>query len=136
MKRVINQQKTDDKLITGTYVHCDLVPSIAGWIDPEFQIKCSRIINGLINREFCEKIAQQAEVIRVEQGAHMVTLQKLEKVDGELQHVELALNAEERAHAETQVALMQADTTIQSAEEVIEPFRRCDYAERGRAAAD
>ena len=51
MKRVLTQKKTDeDKLIEGVYVHSDLVPSIAGWISPEFQIKCNRIINGLINR--------------------------------------------------------------------------------------
>src|SRR6266853_4484127 len=34
----------DDRLISGTYCHPLLIPSIAGWISPIFQLKVNRII--------------------------------------------------------------------------------------------
>jgi hypothetical protein len=43
---------TEDKLIAGTYCHPDLIPSIAGWISPEFQIKANRVVNEYILREY------------------------------------------------------------------------------------
>jgi KilA-N domain len=33
----------EDKLISGTYVHPDLIPSIAGWISPRHQIMTNRL---------------------------------------------------------------------------------------------
>src|SRR5436190_18202728 len=34
-----------EQLISGTYCHPDLIPSIAGWISPEFQLKANRVVN-------------------------------------------------------------------------------------------
>src|SRR5271156_175075 len=48
---------TSEQLISGTYVHPDLIPSIAGWISPEFQLKANRVVNGYIALEYKEQIA-------------------------------------------------------------------------------
>ena len=32
-------------IITGTYVHPDLIPHIASWVSPKFAIKVSKIVN-------------------------------------------------------------------------------------------
>src|SRR5277367_5176835 len=49
------------RLIAGTYIHPDLVPSLAGWISPVFQIKANRIINNFLIDEYKSKLdtAQQ-----------------------------------------------------------------------------
>src|SRR5271156_5450468 len=49
--------KTDkDKLISGTYIHPDLVPSVAFWISSEFQIKANRVVNGYVTRQYNEQL--------------------------------------------------------------------------------
>src|SRR5277367_244058 len=40
------------RLIAGTYCPADLIPSVAGWISPEFQIKANRIINYYLVSEY------------------------------------------------------------------------------------
>ena len=52
-----NFNHTDaDRLISGTYLHPDLVPSIAGWISPEFQLKANRVVNRYIVDEWKTKL--------------------------------------------------------------------------------
>ncbi len=46
-----------DRLIAGTYIHPDLVPSIAGWISPLFQLNANRVVNGYIMEEYRAKLA-------------------------------------------------------------------------------
>jgi KilA-N domain/Protein of unknown function (DUF3627) len=46
----------EDRLISGTYVHPDLIPSIAGWISPEFQLKANRVVNRYIVNEWKTKL--------------------------------------------------------------------------------
>src|SRR5204862_3444388 len=41
-----------DQLISGTYIHPDLVPSVAGWVSPHFQIMANRVINGYIVAQY------------------------------------------------------------------------------------
>src|SRR5271156_1746973 len=56
-KYIETDMKTDkDKLISGTYLHPDLVPSIAGWISPEFQLKANRVVNRYIIDEWKTKL--------------------------------------------------------------------------------
>src|SRR5271156_5865675 len=45
-----------EQLISGTYCHPDLVPSIAGWISPIFQIISNRVVNGYITNEYKHKL--------------------------------------------------------------------------------
>src|SRR5277367_1540403 len=45
------------RLIRGTYCPADLIPSIAGWISPEFQLKANRIINHYLTCEYKTKLA-------------------------------------------------------------------------------
>src|SRR5271156_4468812 len=57
-KYIQTENKTDtDRLISGTYIHPDLVPSVAGWISPLFQLKANRVVNGYIMEEWKAKLA-------------------------------------------------------------------------------
>ena len=84
VRSVIKQVETGkrseiSKLISGTYIHCDLVPSIAGWICPEIQLKCNRIINCMISKEFHEKInAQQRSLKAVQDEASAAKRARIE----------------------------------------------------------
>jgi KilA-N domain len=54
--------KTDvEQLISGTYAHPLLIPSIAGWISPEFQIKANEVVNGYIVKQYKDIIESQQE---------------------------------------------------------------------------
>src|SRR5271156_6697052 len=56
-KYIQTENKTDtDRLISGTYIHPDLVPSVAGWISPLFQLKANRVVNGYIMEEWKAKL--------------------------------------------------------------------------------
>src|SRR5277367_4093575 len=46
------------KLIAGTYCPADLIPSVAGWISPEFQLKANRIINHYLVSEYKTKLTE------------------------------------------------------------------------------
>ena len=59
-KYIQTENKSDqDRLISGTYIHPDLVPSLASWISPEFALKACRIINDYITHEYQEKLANE-----------------------------------------------------------------------------
>ena len=51
----------EGKLIAGTYIHPDLVPSVAGWISPSFQIKANRVVNGYITLQFKAQLASATQ---------------------------------------------------------------------------
>src|SRR5271156_5677194 len=60
-KYIQTENKTDaDRLISGTYVHPDILPSITGWISPLFQIKANRVVNGYIVEEWKAKLETSA----------------------------------------------------------------------------
>src|SRR6202021_213067 len=46
----------EDKLISGTYCHPDLIPHIACWISPGFGLTVSRIISHYIVEEYKAKL--------------------------------------------------------------------------------
>ena len=48
--KVVQTDNTIDggTIISGTYTHPLLIPSIAGWISPQFQIKANEVVNGYI----------------------------------------------------------------------------------------
>src|SRR5271156_79522 len=46
----------EEKLISGTYCHPDLIPSIAGWISPIFQIMVNRVVNRCITQQYKDKL--------------------------------------------------------------------------------
>src|SRR5277367_4666952 len=48
----------EGKLIAGTYCPADLIPSVAGWISPDFQLKANRIINHYLVSEYMTKLAE------------------------------------------------------------------------------
>ena len=56
-KIVTFNQTEEDKLISGTYVHVDLIPHIACWISPKFARKVSKIVNDYLFREKNEELA-------------------------------------------------------------------------------
>ena len=47
-----------EQLISGTYCHPDLIPSIAGWISSEFQLKANRVVNGYIVAQYKTQLAK------------------------------------------------------------------------------
>ena len=57
----------NDRLICGTYCHPDLVPSIAGWISPEFQLKVNRIINNFYVNEYKKKLEAVEQLLHLKQ---------------------------------------------------------------------
>lgn len=61
-------KSTSDRVISGTYIHRDLVPSLVGWCSPTFQIKVNRIINNFFVQEYKEKLeASEAALSLVNQ---------------------------------------------------------------------
>ena len=76
-------KKTDNnthvqQIISGTYAHPDLIPSIAGWISPEFQIKANRIVNGYMKQGY--KIRLEAIQLELEQAKEVELLQRQENL--------------------------------------------------------
>src|SRR5271156_813141 len=45
-----------ERIISSTYCHPDLIPSIAGWISPIFQIMTNRVVNGYITQQYKDKL--------------------------------------------------------------------------------
>jgi hypothetical protein len=60
-KSMIRITGGNDFEVRGTYVHLDLIPSIAGWISPAFALKVNRIVNEYLLKE--EKI-KHATIIK------------------------------------------------------------------------
>ena len=56
-------------IITGTYVHPDLIPHIASWVSPKFAIKVSKIVNDFLIREREEEIrrltGEKSELVKM-----------------------------------------------------------------------
>ena len=71
-----------EQLISGTYCHPDLVPSIAGWISPIFQIMANRVVNGYITNEYKHKL-------------NVMQLQLEQSKELELKHRQATVKAEE-----------------------------------------
>ena len=46
----------EDKLISGTYCHPDLIPHIGCWISPSFALKVSSIVNNYLVKEYQTKL--------------------------------------------------------------------------------
>ena len=65
----VEHQSSEGKLIYGTYIHPDLVASVAGWISPAFQLKVNRIINNFMVVEYKTKLSalQHQVAIKEEQ---------------------------------------------------------------------
>jgi hypothetical protein len=57
-KVVLGGTEAEDWIIRGTYIHPDLVPSLAGWVSPEFQIKANRVVNAYITNQYRVKVAE------------------------------------------------------------------------------
>ena len=53
--------------ISGTYCHPDLIPSIAGWISPEFQLKANRVVNGYIIAQYKTQLAAAKQELKDKQ---------------------------------------------------------------------
>ena len=45
-----SKQTDVECLISGTYIHLDLVPSVVGWGCPEFQIKANTVVNAFLTK--------------------------------------------------------------------------------------
>jgi hypothetical protein len=65
-----------DRLVAGTYIHPDLVPSLAGWISPQFQLKANRVVNSYIRCQFNEKLTEYETKLaeRIYKGKAGITL--------------------------------------------------------------
>ena len=69
-KKVNTGNRTElDSIISGTYIHPDLVPSVAGWISPSFQIMANRVVNGYIAHEYKSKLG--AMQLQLEQATEL-----------------------------------------------------------------
>ena len=45
VKNVSTKKRSEEeKLIAGSYAHPDLIPHIAGWVSPSFQLKANRAV--------------------------------------------------------------------------------------------
>src|SRR5277367_2819470 len=58
------------RIIRGTYCPPDLIPSIAGWISPAFQLKANRIINHYLTCEYNTNLAESEAALVVSERAH------------------------------------------------------------------
>ena len=45
----------EDKLISGTYCHPDLIPHIGCWVSPDSVLMVSEVVNGYITMEYNDK---------------------------------------------------------------------------------
>ena len=95
-----------EQLISGTYCHPDLIPSIAGWISPEFQLKANRVVNGYI-------VAQYKTAAKEELKAKQLELEwNIELRDAATQEAHEALDYAETVKKEsaiTQASLILAN---------------------------
>ena len=51
----------EDRLISGTYIHPDLIPSVAGWISPVFQLNANRIVNSYLVEDYRYRLQQSEQ---------------------------------------------------------------------------
>ena len=82
IKNVVTQQHAEeDKVISGSYVHADLIPHIASWVSPQFARMVSRIVNAHIVQVYKEKSEAEKVIL---QKALVAEHQKVEYVDKDL----------------------------------------------------
>src|SRR3977135_4399759 len=72
IKVATTNETVEDKLISGTYIHPDLVPSLAGWISPIFQLKTNRIRNGFIAWQYKAQLEESRLALQATQVALQV----------------------------------------------------------------
>src|SRR3981189_3967908 len=73
-KVVHNLNQTDkERIISGTYIHPDLVPSAAGWISPGFQIMANRVTNGYITMQYKAHLASAKQDLVATEQAFTIT---------------------------------------------------------------
>lgn len=64
------------KIISGTYIHPDLVPSVAGWISPSFQLKANRVVNGYITAQYQEHLDNANQALTISQQQLSIVTQE------------------------------------------------------------
>jgi hypothetical protein len=79
-------QTDQERIISGTYCHPDLVPSIAGWISPIFQLKANRVVNKFILEEYRVKLAASVQAVAI-------LASNLQQSQQSLQTTQLALDS-------------------------------------------
>ena len=69
----------EEKLISGTYCHPDLIPSIAGWISPIFQVMANRVVNGCIALQYKYHVDKaNEEIAHIQVQLEQTTKSKIE----------------------------------------------------------
>ena len=57
-KFIQTRNSTDmERIISGIYIHPDLVPSVAGWISPSIQLMANRVVVGYVTMEYKAHLA-------------------------------------------------------------------------------
>lgn len=127
-------------VITGTYVHPDLIPHIASWVSPKFAIKVSKIVNDFLIREREEEIrrltGEKSELVKMLEESekrrkedHNESLKMLEdmkkqnekthdKLDDANKKLDKADNEIEDLHCKVEIVSERLDTVI---DEVVPP---------------
>ena len=103
-----------EQLISGTYCHPDLVPTIAGWVSRYFQIMANRVLNGYITAKYKTHIAaakqelsttqlalQQATELRI--AADMATFRAQQQTQLSMSQTELVLRLNEHVKQQTRM---------------------------------
>jgi hypothetical protein len=71
-----------DRIISGTYVHPDLVPSVAGWLSPMFQLKANKIVNMCLLEEWKTKLqASEQSALQLLQSLQQSQLDMADKIE-------------------------------------------------------
>ena len=96
---------TTEQLKSGTYIHPDLVPSVAGWISPSFQIMANRVVNGYITQEYNSKLgAMQLQLEQATELHEAATLdayraqQQVQQTEQQVEQKEHQLQQKEHRH--------------------------------------
>jgi hypothetical protein len=102
----------DDKLISGTYCHPDLIPHIACWISPDLALKVSKIVNAYITQEYKIKLSemqfqleQTTEECEATKTAAQLTHQQVNKLETNLKKKERRHQVWSSSHAFTMLRL-------------------------------
>ena len=133
VKFVLGGGDEADWIKSGTYIHPDLVPSVAGWISADFQIKANRVVNAYIVRQYKNSIAEyEAKVGDLESHLEILETYHLDQLN-ELQDV---LKEKENIIETTQVQLELCTSSelqhkrakLEAVEAKEEAMEQCDAA--------
>ena len=124
--------------ISGTYIHPDLVPSVAGWISPNFQLKANRVTNGYIawqykvqlasatqqNSNLSQVILNKSKALNLNNIANRLMAQQVDKA--EQLHRVAALDAHRaQQHAQNmETTVQQKDVAIDKLAETVQQKER------------